>query len=76
MATYTEHKLTDAQLIRLSQIVNDRPNGFGVALQALERKGLVVRKTDYAPRKYGKSCFYEPTAAGTKALFIARLEGW
>jgi hypothetical protein len=70
---YTEHNLTDAQLIRLSQIVNSRPHNYGNALAALERKGLVIEKCG-AGFKYQHS--HAATPAGILALRNARLAGW
>ena len=74
--TYTRHKLTDAQLVRLSQIVNQHPNRFGNALYALVAKNLVYEKPDAHLMRYSKDCFYEPTGAGVLALDKARGEGW
>ena len=71
MTTYTEHKLTEAQCKRLSQIYNLRPHLHGVALDALKRKGLVVVDPD---GHYPKTCFL--TAEGKAAFKQARQEGW
>ena len=75
---YTQHKLTTAQLERLSQIVNQRANKFGTAMQALESKwpALVKRKADFSSLRYGKDCFFDATPEGAGALRIARSEGW
>ena len=73
---FTKHKLTDPQLVRLSQIVNQRPNLFGGSLAALVRKGLVVEKESTTGLRYGKDCFYNATDAGIAAFTQARSEGW
>lgn len=67
---YTTHKLTDAQLRRLSRIVNDHPGArAGQAGAVLERKGLVERYGRYTHE-------VRATAAGRQALIQARVEGW
>lgn len=63
---YTEHKLTDQQLVRLSQIVNKRQRLYGMSLVALERKGLVESRENK----------FFATDSGVKALEIARNQGW
>ena len=85
--TYTEHKLTDAQLRRLSAIVNNT-NGMaqaGTAGNALIRKGLVrelwreeVRSLYEEGPSYIRRVFdgREATDAGREALAQARREGW
>lgn len=73
MRTYTEHKLTDAQLRRLSTIVNGSKGArCGVAGIALERKGLVVGMGD---RRIATEAV-AATDAGRAALVAARREGW
>ena len=88
--TYTQHKLTNAQLVRLSPIVKGRPHKHGVALEALIRKGLVIENesvkyvyaTDHITgQEYGtpqRIISYNYTAAqsGIEALHDARKEGW
>ncbi len=68
--TYTDHKLTDSMLKRLSTIVHGRPHLHGNALAALERRALV----EQIGVKYQHS--YKATAAGKEALCAARREGW
>lgn len=65
--TYTGHKLTDSQLKRLSAIVNNRSHQHGMALWALENKGMIKEMS------YGG---YEATVIGINALNAARREGW
>lgn len=74
--TYTGYKLTDQQLIRLSQVVHGRPNKFGVSIHALERKGLIEKKPNFNELRCGKDCFYFATDDGKDALTMARAEGW
>lgn len=71
MTTYTEHKLTDAQLRRLSAIVNATQGAakHGMAGDALKRKGLVVETSNHYDA-------VEATDAGRAALTKARREGW
>lgn len=71
MKTYTEHKLTDAQLRRLSAIVNATKGAakHGVAGDALKRKGLVVETANHYDA-------IEATEAGRAALAHARRAGW
>jgi hypothetical protein len=66
--TYTQYKLTDAQLRRLSALVNETRGAAtaGMAGKALLAKGL-------AEGKYWPEC---ATAAGRAALQQARREGW
>ena len=66
--TYTEHKLTDAQLRRLSALVNQTKGAAtaGTAGLALLRKGLAT----------GEHYPIAATEAGRAALARARLEGW
>lgn len=75
MRTYTEHKLTNAQLRRLSAIVNNTGGArAGMAGAALERKGLIVRGNwDNDRRILTRTT---PTDAGVAALAQARREGW
>lgn len=73
---YTGFKLTDPQLVRLSQVVNERPNNFGPSIHALERKGLIKRKQNFYELRCSKDCFYHATEAGKEALKMARQEGW
>ena len=75
MKTYTEHKLTDAQLRRLSVICNDAKGArAGMARVALERKGLVTEiKQEGTPYNWTKTV---ATDAGRAALTQARREGW
>lgn len=65
--TWTEHKLTEAQLRRLAQMYGGLPHLHGVALAALERKGLVMERPVRCPvcgstetwsiiRHYAKHC--------------------
>ena len=70
MTTYTSHKLTPAQLKRLSQICNQQPHLHGNALSALENKRLVERRWRCRP------ITHRATAAGRLALRNARSEGW
>ena len=68
------NKLSDAALTRLSQIVNEREfHGHGVALQALERRGLVERVPGVG---YAASRTHRATTAGIEALREARAAGW
>lgn len=69
---FTKHRLSDAALIRLSQIVNERAShGHGVALDALVRRGLVERIPGASyPRTH------RATDAGREALAEARAAGW
>jgi DNA-binding MarR family transcriptional regulator len=74
MRTYTEHKLTNHQLKRLHPIVHNKKHYHGMALTALENKGLITReKTDDDPHWTHK---HTATPEGTEALKQARLEGW
>jgi hypothetical protein len=80
--TYTAHKLTDAQLRRLSAIINNTKGAAkgGVAADALVRKGLV--------REVERPCILgngnvrmvfdrrEATDLGILSLLQARREGW
>jgi len=71
--TYTKHKLTDAQLRRLSTIINKAKGArCGVAGLALERKGLVVGMAD---REISSDEVFA-TDEGRAALEQARKEGW
>lgn len=71
--TYTEHKLTDAQLRRLSVIVNNAKGArAGMAAIALERKGLI----GYSEIAVQGRRLIEATDAGIAALAQARAEGW
>lgn len=77
--TWTEHKLTDAQLRRLSAICKPDGGGpkHGMARLALERKGLVIavdHGSGFLP--VYKRWQYVATDAGRKALEQARREGW
>lgn len=77
--TYTEHKLTDAQLTRLSQICNRKPNHCGVALISLENKGLVVELSEpqvFVTSRWPNQRTHRPTDAGRTALEQARAAGW
>lgn len=76
--TYTQHKLTDAQLVRLSQVVNNRCTHTGMPMCALERKGLVVWNAQPFPkvRKSGIHYCVSATQEGIEALAQARREGW
>ncbi len=65
--TYTEYKLTEAQLKRLSQVVNHREPNYGTAMQALIRKNLVYEN------EQGK---IQANGNGVMALDQARKEGW
>lgn len=88
MRTYTAHKLTDAQLRRLSRIANNGKGAKGgVAADALVRKGLVreLFETHVYPRAFGPSDVpyerqvfvgREATDEGRAALAQARHEGW
>jgi hypothetical protein len=66
--TYTQHKLTDAQLRRLSALVNETRSAAtaGMAGKALLAKGLAEGK--YWPERV--------TDLGRAALQQARSEGW
>jgi hypothetical protein len=77
MATYTKHKLTDAQLRRLSVLVNGGKGATaGTAGQALLRKGLAVGSRP-DPVEYGFPGWpVAATPAGVEALAQARREGW
>jgi hypothetical protein len=66
-SNWTQHKLNDGQLIRLSQLANGRPNNAGMAMVALVNKGLAINKGR------GRA---EVTEAGREALAQARKEGW
>jgi hypothetical protein len=76
MRTYTEYKLTNHQLERLSPIVKGRPHKHGMALRALENKKLVTstKVLRFMSRNYNYA--YKATEAGIKALADARKEGW
>ena len=69
--TYTKHKLTDAQLCRLSAIVNATKGAakHGTAGDALKRKGLVIETGNHYDA-------VEATDAGRDAMAQARREGW
>jgi len=69
---WTEHKLSDHQLTRLSQMVNGRRHRHGVALLALVNKGLARENEEWT--YYGDS--HVATPAGAAALAQARKEGW
>lgn len=76
MRTYTAHKLTDAQLRRLSAIVNDdkRCARYGTAGEALVRKELVADQELVVDGRHIIERL--PTCAGRAALIQARKEGW
>ncbi len=65
--TYTEHKLTDAMLQRLSKTCHGRRAG-GMSMVALEARGL-IKMGDLHQR-------WVATEAGIAALKQARREGW
>ena len=67
MKTYTEHKLTDHQLRRLSALVHNRTPKYGVAMDALIRKGLVYINIHGDHQVNGNGCI---------AFDQARREGW
>jgi hypothetical protein len=69
-STYTEHKLTDAMLRRLSAIAGGRYAG-GNSVGALESRGLVFD----AAAGFARAEFVI-TDAGRLALANARKEGW
>ena len=73
MTRYTQHKLTDAMLRRLSKTKNGKNPG-GISTNALERRGLV--KTTHINVTQGKTWTAEITDAGREALDQARREGW
>jgi hypothetical protein len=68
MRTYTKHRLTDAQLRRLSALANDTKGAAtaGPAGLALMRKGLA----------HGDRWPTGATEEGCDALVQARREGW
>lgn len=73
--TYTEHELTDAQLRRLSALYQYRSPKAGVALQALERKGLATTNRG----RDAEGVFHlnaKITDKGIAAFQAARREGW
>lgn len=70
--TYTTHKLSDRQLVILSQLSGGRRHYCGNALIALERKGL-ARETIPGGRYGWTHC---ATLEGKQALAHARMEGW
>ena len=74
--TYTRHKLTDAQLTRLSCIVKGRPHKSGTALLALYRRGLVVPSETNVWDEPNMNAPWNATALGEYALTSARHEGW
>ncbi len=80
MKTYTQHKLTDAQLIRLSQMVNGRPHKYGMALVALVNKKLVDETINFDLNAYGfkrhTSTTYSINDEGREAFRAARAGGW
>ncbi len=67
--TYTEHKLTDAMLQRLSKINHGR-NAGGMSTVALQSRGLI----EAAPRH--ATVWWITTETGREALSRARVEGW
>ena len=74
MKLYTEHKLTDAQLRRLSALVNDTKGAAtaGMAGAALVNKGLALGSRSGGALGWPTA----PTDAGRAALAQARREGW
>lgn len=66
--TYTEHKLTDPMLQRLSKICKGKRCG-GISMLALEARGLAVEITE-------PNYQWVPTDLGREALADARREGW
>ena len=76
MKTSTKHKLTQSQVKRLSQIVNVRKEHLaGMALLALERKGLVNKRPSWDTQKTNDRT-HIATLEGVKALHQARAEGY
>ena len=80
--TYTQYRLTDAQLRRLSAIVNKTKGAAkrGQAGNVLVRKGLAVEISKPHPTLKGMTYSdydgIEATDAGRAALEQARREGW
>lgn len=70
--TYTQHKLTDHQLQRLSAVVNGREPRYGMAFVALVNKGLIAEWFD---DDMGRNV-HEACDEGREALAQARKEGW
>jgi hypothetical protein len=69
---YTTHKLTDAQLRRLSRMVNNHKGArCGQAGDALVRKGLAVYTGNLINGQP-----IQATELGRQALIQARAEGW
>jgi len=75
MKTYTQHKLTDAMLRRLSKTKNGKSPG-GTSTDALERRGLVKTSRATVKSEQTRTWRTEITDAGREALAQARLEGW
>jgi hypothetical protein len=73
--TYTQHRLSDPALRRLSAICKGRKHGHGMALLGLENKGLVEARPLIDGSKPG-TVRYVATEAGRQALGQARREGW
>lgn len=67
MKTYTEYKLTDCQLQRLSALVHHRTPKYGMAMEALIRKKLVYINPHGDHQVNGNGCI---------AFEQARREGW
>lgn len=70
--TYTQHKLTDPMLQRLSEA--SKPGGTfrgGVSMVSLEERGLVRVGALYHSQRRKVA-----TEAGRQALAQARAEGW
>ncbi len=83
MSTWTQHKLTDAQLGRLSELSKGRGHHHGVALDALVRKGLAQELPSdehqyFKPKKWvpGMRRTHKITSEGQAALDLARMRGW
>lgn len=65
--TYTEYKLTDSQLRRLSALYHNRKPKTGVAMLALIRKNLAYVNAHNEYQINGNGCM---------AFKKARAEGW
>ena len=65
--TYTDHKLTHAQLLRLERILQGKPHQGGGANMALLTKRLIYEKAGGG---------FGPTTAGREAMTQAKREGW
>ena len=75
MNKWTQYGLSNAALQRLSAICNNRSHKSGMALTALESRGLVASVLIGHPDQR-RTRKYVPTDIGCDALEEARREGW